>query len=371
MQIESGSGGDTLAFMRSDSGMESSRASRFTKFMENFPRSTLASFLPAIVTWQCVLYVLTYNHQGLGSLWNDVFPRYWPLSLGLLPGSIVAGCTPLGGGFVAFPLAVLLFDFTSEQGRDVSVLTQAIGLNAAAYLLCLNKSHLLDFTLITCFVVCGVPGILVGLAVKLPAIVPSLIYTAVVFLFGIVFFYTNNVDPSPRPACNVAQCPNASKEGGGQGPVDASLKGLANGKGAANGVLGSLKAGLSLVPRVATEAELTDLDVDPQDVATPSLAVRVASYALMVPVAFIGGFITANVGSGSDISLFSCAPGAPATSTHLCRACHRAADRASPRPPQTGCTCGTCCGPTPSARTRASSPRRSSRWASTRRSPRS
>jgi hypothetical protein len=42
------------------------------------------------------------------------------------------GSTPLGGGVVAFPLAVLVLKLTPAQSRDSSLLVQAIGMTSAA-----------------------------------------------------------------------------------------------------------------------------------------------------------------------------------------------------------------------------------------------
>ena len=86
-------------------------------------------------------------------------------------GSFIAGSTPLGGGVVAFPLSVLFLKFTPQESRDVAVLIQAVGMNAAAFLLLLKKRELLHAESIILSSFFGGIGAAVALAVN-----PSAIY---------------------------------------------------------------------------------------------------------------------------------------------------------------------------------------------------
>jgi len=56
----------------------------------------------------------------------------WPISLTMLFGSYVAGSTPMGGGTVAFPILVLLFDQPASLGRDFSFAVQSVGMTSAS-----------------------------------------------------------------------------------------------------------------------------------------------------------------------------------------------------------------------------------------------
>ena len=66
--------------------------------------------------------------------------------------------TPVGGGVVAFPVAVLALGMDADQARDVAVLTQTVGMGAAAYMLCLKHNLLLEFAMIATFICVGTLG---------------------------------------------------------------------------------------------------------------------------------------------------------------------------------------------------------------------
>lgn len=68
-------------------------------------------------------------------------------------GSLIAGSTPVGGGVVAFPLVVLYLKLPADQGRDLSLLVQAIGMSAASFLLIYAKRHLCHFWIILWFLI--------------------------------------------------------------------------------------------------------------------------------------------------------------------------------------------------------------------------
>jgi uncharacterized membrane protein YfcA len=142
-------------------------------------------FVPAFIVWPIWLFVMMR-----GNYWSAVFV-YWPGTLGMTLGSFIAGATPLGGGVVAFPLAVLVFNLTSAESRDVSVLVQAVGMNGAAYLLYISKPELLHAQSIVVNTIFGSIGVLFALAYPASPYVVSMLYTLLVLEFAIVYFYTN------------------------------------------------------------------------------------------------------------------------------------------------------------------------------------
>ena len=159
------------------------------------------------------LYLVTYSHGPLevntyatghnistfgspiGNLWHELFEDYYPMTLAMIAGSMIAGSTPLGGGVVAFPVAVLVIGFTPAEGRDFTVLIQSIGMNAAAYLIIMDKGELLDFTLITIFILFGIPGVLIGLAFPVVPFYAMSLFQMLVLTFAFVFH--NQHDPFP------------------------------------------------------------------------------------------------------------------------------------------------------------------------------
>jgi len=181
-----------------------------------------------------------------------IFEDYYPMTLAMIAGSMIAGSTPLGGGVVAFPVAVLAIGFTPAEGRDFTVLIQSVGMNAAAYLIIMDKGELLDFTLITIFILFGIPGVLIGLAFPVVPFYFMSIFQTLVLTFAFVFFYLNVLAPRASPSAV---------------PTDTH--------------------------RVATPR---------RDHLKPLNAYT--AYGSMCTAAFAGGFLTANVGSGSDIVLY-------------------------------------------------------------------
>jgi len=151
-----------------------------------FKRYKLARFTPALVVWPMWIYTVSANQA-----WSNVFD-FWPIGLAMVLGSFIAGSTPLGGGVVAFPVAVMVLNFSSTQSRDVSVLVQSVGMSAASFLLVATKRHLLDVDLILKSVVFGTLGVIVGLSLDVSQEIINLLYTTLVFEFGIVYWYINN-----------------------------------------------------------------------------------------------------------------------------------------------------------------------------------
>jgi hypothetical protein len=88
-------------------------------FMEN----VWVRFTPALIIWPLWLFIVASGDAQ--NSFAAVF-QYWPASVAMVLGSFIAGSTPLGGGIVAFPVSVLVLQFTSSESRDASVLVQTI-----------------------------------------------------------------------------------------------------------------------------------------------------------------------------------------------------------------------------------------------------
>ena len=227
-------------------------------------QSKLANFLPAVSFCMVWMFWLTSGRpldahvpaaanitaRPLGTS----FLAYYPMTIAMIAGSLIAGSTPLGGGVVAFPVAVLFIGFTPEEGRDFSVMIQTVGMNAAAYLIMLRKPHLLDFNLISTFVVVGLPGVIFGLVLDLPPFYIVLIFQVLVLEFACVFFYLNVL--APREALSLRVVPAGEA---------------------------------AVVPKTLPITNIRKL----------------CTYASMALAAFTGGLLTANVGSGADVLLYA------------------------------------------------------------------
>lgn len=269
-----------------------------------FKDTVLARFLPAIATAMIWLYVITYDHTGvyqsvniptletrlvngtlenvtvaayelsapLGTLWDNFFDENYPMTCAMIAGSLIAGSTPLGGGVVAFPIAVLVLGLKPAQGRDFTVLIQSAGMNAAGYLLMVKKIHLLDFTLIATFVIFGIPGALIALAVDLKPFRVTVTFQILVLEFAIVFFYLNVLSPMV-----------AKKKLDTAPPSPVMKAPLGRSRGASGSMGGNI---------VPASLDMSDTK-------------QIGVYATMAAFAFGGGFLSGNVGSGSDILLFA------------------------------------------------------------------
>jgi uncharacterized membrane protein YfcA len=119
------------------------------------------------------------------------FQRYYPLSVAMIFGSMIAGSTPLGGGVVAFPVSVLVIGFTSSQGRDFSLMIQSVGMTAATFLILVTKSDLLkkygDLLVIT--ILSNTVGLIVGMSWTISPYVVMCIYTTSVASFALILAY--------------------------------------------------------------------------------------------------------------------------------------------------------------------------------------
>lgn len=149
-------------------------------------------FLPALCVYPLWLTI------GLG---QDLFPTistYWPIGLAMVIGSMIAGSTPLGGGIVAFPVALLVLGFSSSQGRDASLLIQSVGMTAASYLILYKKRHLIAgcTDLITKFVVMSTVGLVIGFELLggLSPLIVEIVYATLVVCVVFVFMYSDYMD---------------------------------------------------------------------------------------------------------------------------------------------------------------------------------
>jgi len=97
-------------------------------------KELILPFLPGIVCLPLWAYLMTEK-----GIWAEAFAGYYPMSLAMIVGCLIAGSTPLGGAVVAFPVAVLVIKFKPVQGRDFAVLIQSVGMTAAAYLIATKK----------------------------------------------------------------------------------------------------------------------------------------------------------------------------------------------------------------------------------------
>ena len=158
----------------------------------------LMRFLPALCVWPVWMYIMTSS-----SAWSSSLTEYYPLCIAMIFGSLIAGSTPLGGGIVAFPVSVLIIEFTPSQGRDFSLLIQSVGMSCAAYLIFYSKHDLIARcgNLIGSSCVSGVLGLVAGSELAVSPFTVNILFTTMVACFAVVLGYMEWAgDVSPNGA---------------------------------------------------------------------------------------------------------------------------------------------------------------------------
>lgn len=94
-----------------------------------------------------------------------IFPtvvKEWPTGLVMIPGSMVAGATPMGGGAVSFPFLVLGLGISPDHARTFGLIIQAVGMTSASIFILCRRLPLQPHMLVWTIVGAGV-GMIVGL----------------------------------------------------------------------------------------------------------------------------------------------------------------------------------------------------------------
>lgn len=250
----------------------------------------MLAFVPALVF--IPVWAYTTIQQGA---WISAFREFWPMTIAMVFGSFIAGSTPLGGGIVGFPVAVLALGFDAVEGRDFSAMIQSVGMTSASYLIVYLKPQLVHAKLVTYSIVFGVFGCIVGFAVPIDAFAVNLILTTYIAAFALLYAYKNEVvEPYAIPVP-----PSASE------------------RQADHLFFHRNESHLSSSPSIDVSEE--SLQRDPSSPSASKratenhstfLACRQATTnatrrdLLLILSALLGGFVTAKLGSGSDSMLY-------------------------------------------------------------------
>ncbi len=112
----------------------------------------------------------------------------WPIAATMAFGSYVAGSTPMGGGTVAFPVLVLLFDEPVSLGRDFSFAIQSIGMTSASIFILCRRMPLARAMLSGAVLgsVVGTPLGIVWIAPVVPAFWIKMVFATMWAAFGVM-----------------------------------------------------------------------------------------------------------------------------------------------------------------------------------------
>lgn len=229
-------------------------------------------FLPAILFLPVWLTIALRENLIVVS-----FQKFYPLSIAMVFGSIIAGSTPLGGGVVAFPVSVLSIGFTPSQGRDFSLMIQSCGMTAASFLVLVKKTHLLKDhgTLIAKTTFFNILGLISGSFVVMPPFIAMCTYTTAVACFAIILAYVErHLQKSPETGKEVSSANLGSD--------------IKTAKCNSSSILGDVES-------------IVKENIEHDD----SLRTIFRNLVLIAAFNFVGGFISSQIGTGADMTWYA------------------------------------------------------------------
>jgi len=212
------------------------------------------------------------------------------MMIAMIIGSMIAGSTPLGGGIIAFPVSVIILNFTSTEGRDFSLMIQSFGMSAASFLIFYKKQHLIAaHTDLLCeFTFFSLIGLVIGMGPVSEVLTPytvDIIYTTVVTCLVLVFIYEDFLNSKALPDSDSEPSTSEDSASSGESSLDLSRNDDSNMAGVTEVQEGSLKQ-------------------------------KIVHYVCLPLFAIIGGILSSQIGSGSDIAFYFFGSVVNATSSH-------------------------------------------------------
>lgn len=119
--------------------------------------------------------------------------EHWRMTLVMIPGSLVAGSTPMAGGTVAFPILVLAFHQPSSNARNFGFMIQAMGMTSAV-LFAIGRKVRLPVRLVLGSTAGAGVGLLVGTFLIAPHVQESmvkLLFACLWMSFGLLILVGN------------------------------------------------------------------------------------------------------------------------------------------------------------------------------------
>ncbi|XP_042228009.1 uncharacterized protein LOC121870286 [Homarus americanus] len=165
---------------------EVSTAGPFSK-LSPIKRKLAGLFIPAAFFhfwYWCIMYYRDLFY---------VFADRYPMTIAMIPGSIIAGMTSVGGGAIAFPVMTLVMNETPAVARDLSSSIQANGMIAASFSILYMKVHIEKQSLLYSFLG-SCAGVIFGLEVIDPILTPSMKkmgFVSIFFSFAFTLFIIN------------------------------------------------------------------------------------------------------------------------------------------------------------------------------------
>ena len=125
-------------------------------------------------------------YMTAGGFW-ELYHEFWQAALTMVFGSFVAGSTPAGGGAVAFPVFTKVLGVDAATSRTHALMIQSVGMTMATIFI-LTRGIPIYRRVLKWACLGGTIGMTCGtLFVHLPAPYPKILFTSVVFAFGMNF----------------------------------------------------------------------------------------------------------------------------------------------------------------------------------------
>jgi uncharacterized membrane protein YfcA len=156
----------------------------------------------ALAIWLVVAFGFHY--------WREIL-QHWPMALVMIPGSLVAGSTPMAGGTVAFPILVLVLHQPAANARNFGFLIQALGMGSAVMFM-IGRRFRPPLRLLLGSAAGAVMGLLLGTFLIGPLVresIVKLLFACLWMSFGLLIFAGN------RELCSLKRAgpPNAASTG--------------------------------------------------------------------------------------------------------------------------------------------------------------
>lgn len=147
-------------------------------------------FIP--LYWALFIWAIWGAYMTYADAWY-LLQGNWFMSVTMAFGSFIAGATCEGGGAIAFPVMVLIFDIPPSIARDFSLMIQSVGMVAATLTIIMLRIPIVWWAIVLASLG-GVCGVIFGIEVMQPMMPPSLVkifFTSLWLSFCCVLFWTN------------------------------------------------------------------------------------------------------------------------------------------------------------------------------------
>ena len=152
--------------------------------MSKYSFSRLHIFIILLAT----VYILWLGYFFIKEQWY-LFASYWPMSLTMVLGGVVAGSSAIGGGGVAYPVFTKVLQISPEDARTFSLMIQTVGMGMASVFIWAKGIRVL-WRVILITSIGGLLGLVVGTFwLQIPTPYQKLTLTYVMSLFGCVLIY--------------------------------------------------------------------------------------------------------------------------------------------------------------------------------------